>query len=157
MTVAVKGLSEFKRELRKIDSAIPKQMQVANKDIAKEVSDAARTNARSAGGIWSKAASAITPRATAEAASVGVSATSRAPMALPAFWGARARTGWFGNPFKYGDYTSQHPEWVGNTWDAASRSEGPYVINYTLLEESDRVVELYGDAIDRLSAAAFPD
>ena len=77
-------------------------------------------------------------------------------MARPACWGARARTGWFANP-KYADYLSQHPEWVGNTWEAASRTEGPYVINYTLLEQEDRVVELYGDAVMSLSAAAFPD
>ncbi len=156
MTVTVKGLSEFRRELRAIDAEIPKAMQVANKDIAREVSDAARSNARSAGGVWAKAAGAITPRATAEAASVGVSATARAPMALPAFWGARSRTGWFGAP-KYAGYPTQHPPWVGNTWEAASRSEGPYVINYTLLEQEDRVVELYGDAVMAASAAAFPD
>jgi hypothetical protein len=156
VTATIKGLSEFKRELRAIDAALPKEMAAANKDIAKQVSDAARSNARSAGGVWARAASAITPRATADMASVGVSATSRAPMALPAFWGARARTGWFAQA-KYADYTSQHPEWVGNTWEAASRNQGPYVINYTLLEESDRIVERFADAVDQVSRKAFPD
>ena len=157
MTVKVRGLAEFRRELKAIDSDLPKQLAKANREISTHVTQKARGNARAAGGVWALAAGAITGRATASAASVGVARTSRAPMALPAFWGAKARTGWFANPLKYGEYGTQHPAWVGNTWEAATRTGGPYVINYTLLEELDEVVELYGDAIDVLSSAAFPD
>jgi hypothetical protein len=156
VTAEIKGLKQFERELRQADADLPKSMKAAAKETADHVTGKARTNARSAGDVWAKAAPAITSRATATSASVGVSQTSRAPMALPAFWGAKARTGWFGNPLKYGEYSSQHPEWVGANWEAASRSEGPYVINYTLLEELDEAVEIFGQAVDDLSARAFP-
>lgn len=157
MGVAVRGLDDMRRELRTADGDWPKALTKANRKVGQEVAAKSRQNARLAGGVWAKAAAAITGRGTRDAASIGVARTARAPMARPAFWGARARTGWFANPLKYGEFDSQHPAWVGNTWEAASRTEGPYVINYTLLEEVPAVLDVYGDEIEDLYGQAFPD
>lgn len=153
----VRGLDDFRRELRQAGGDHAKALTKANRRVGREVAGKAKSNARLAGGVWAKAAPAISGRGNRDGASVGVANTNRAPMARPAFWGAKARTGWFANPVKYAGYSSQHPEWVGNRWEAASRTEGPYVINYTVLEEVPEILDVYGDEIEDLYRKAFPD
>ena len=154
----VRGLTEFRKELKKIDEDLPKEMKAALKEAAEYVSERARTNAKLAGGVWAKAWRGITPRVAATSSGIGVNNNppASARMAPVAFWGAKKRTGWFAAP-KYAAYKSQHPAWVGNSWQGSSKSEGPYVINYTMAEEEDKVVDMFGDALDRLASKAFPD
>jgi len=45
----------------------------------------------------------------------------------------------------------QFPPWRGNGEEAG------YALWPSIRENRDRVVEVYGDAIERLAAAAFPD
>lgn len=156
MATEVKGLKDFRKELKDLEGDLDKELTKVHKKIAAEEASRIQVNADSAGGVWAKASKGITGVGLGTSAAIRIGKPNQAPMAPVAFWGAKKRTGWFANP-KYGDYPSQHPEWVGNNWDAASKTEGPYVINYTLAEDLDRIVESYGGMLDDLFAKAFPD
>jgi hypothetical protein len=157
--VGVVGLKDFRRELRRVDEKAPKQLKATNKNVAKHVQAAGRKNAKVAAGyhgaLMAKSAMAITGYAEQTYSSIGIN-NKRRPYANPAFWGAKARTGWFAQE-KYAGHRSQHPEWVGNSWDAASRTEGPYVLNYTLAEEAPEIIDIHAKGMLELFEQAFPN
>lgn len=154
-TVEIGGLKDFRRELKKVGDEFPDQLKKFNKDLADDVARVAEAYAVSMGGVHAKAAPAIKGYGTATEASIGFPAKSaRYPYASVAFWGAKKHTGWYRH---INSDEPQHPEWVGNSWDAGRRGEGPYAINDAVAQVADDVADRYGELIERLTAQAFPN
>lgn len=51
---------------------------------------------------------------------------------------------------------AQFPTWVGNGWDVGGPG-GPYAVNPAIRESLDDIVNAYGDGLEVVSRAAFPD
>lgn len=155
--VEVKGLREFRRDLKQVSDDLPKEMRDFNKnEVAEPIARLAQVYAHGMGGVQAKAASAITGYATATQASVGFpSGSSNHPEAPVAFWGAKKHTGWYAAGW-YSNSPKQHPDWVGNSWQPGWRGQGPYAINDAVADAADDLPEKYGEMIERLSAKAFP-
>lgn len=121
-----------------------------HKEVAAAAASAAQSEARMMGGLQGKAASRIKGRGTDRAARVVVSKTKTTPYAYTAFWGQKKRSGWYA----WGRYAnaaaSQHPEWVGNTWDVAVKGQGPYAINDALAENLDAILDIYKEKLQQL-------
>lgn len=160
-SIEVEGLDDFRRELREVDPSLPKAMKKANGKIASHAQGASRKNATAASGPFARryadAKTSIKSYSSATEAAIGVSRSGRNGHAQATFWGALSRSGWYAAG-KYAESTGrQHPEWVGDNWDAGVAGEGPYVLNYTIAEERPRIVEMYGEGMDDLFSEAFPD
>jgi hypothetical protein len=138
--VEVEGLKELRRELKQLGPQWPKELRKANKEAADIAASASRSNAHGGTRQQSAAASAIKASGTQSAAQVVIDA-GRVPFALGAFLGSRAYP--------------QFPEWVGNSWEPGGPG-GPYAVNPAIREKEDEIIETYGDALDRLTCAAFP-
>ena len=151
--VEVQGLTQFRHDLRVLSGDAPKAMRKAHGRIASYVQGKARSNASAAGGVYAKARTQIRGNSSADSAEIGVSTSGLGPVA---FWGAKKRTGWY-KAARYEESTRQHPEWVGNNWDVGDRLQGPYVINYTIHEELDEIVDRFGAEMDELFSQAFND
>lgn len=154
--VEVKGLKDFRRELRRVDAGFPKELRRVQKTIADDVADRARSIASGMGGVQAKAAGAIKGYATATQASVGIAGGKSAPYASVAFWGALKRTGWYGHIHSPGG-RRQHPVWVGNSWEPGVSGQGPYAINDAVADKLTDIDDSYLDMIEQLAASAFPD
>jgi hypothetical protein len=142
LDIEAKGMREFRRALKDAGKEWPKELRKAQRDLVKPIETTARAKATAFGGVRRKAKSAITARATTRETGIGVTiGTARYPFASGAFFGAK----------QY----SQFPGWVGNDWEAASHHEGPYAINAAVAEEADRIVETYGEMVDRVARRAF--
>lgn len=157
--LTVQGIKEFRRALKELGPEWPKQLSRAHRDIAKIAERVSQSEARRMGGVQGKAAGAIRGSGNARNAKVSIkpsrSARSDTAMANVAFWGAIKRTG--DNRAGRRNGKRQHPIWVGDNWDAAVAGQGPYAINTALARNIDDITDAYLAAIDRLSAAAFPD
>lgn len=149
--VDVKGLKEFRSELKRVDAGFPKQLRTVHKDIADDVADRARGIASGMGGVQAKAAGALKGYATQTQASVGVSGGG---IANVAYWGAKKHTGWYAHIHSS---RPQHPAWVGNSWEPGVAGQGPYAINDALAEKLPDIDDAYLDAIEDLARSAFPD
>lgn len=158
MTAAeVRGLSEFRKELKGLEGGLDKELTKAHKKIASEEAGRIQTKARSEGRAYAKAAKAVKGTGRAESASIAINPGKTSAHANPMFWGAKKRTGWYAQQ-KYAESSGrQFPEWVGNNWDAGSKTEGPYVINKTIAEDLDLIVDNYSEMLDDLFGRAFPD
>jgi hypothetical protein len=107
------------------------------------------------GGQQAAAARAIRGRATQRNAAIAVLPSP--PFALAAFWGAKRQTGWYGARRYANSAGRQFREWVGNNWQPATFSGGPYAINPTLAAYVPKLLDEYGDAIERVAKQAFPE
>lgn len=159
--VNVVGLREFRKALKGVGPQWPKELTRANRDVAKIGERVSQAEARRMGGVQARAANAIKGSANARFARIQIKPSSgkRNPTAMAnvAYWGAKARSGWYKRG-KYADSKGvQHPEWVGANWDVAEINEGPYAINAALARHLDDIVAAHRAAIDRIAAAAFPD
>lgn len=168
--VEVKGLKQFRRDLKAADAKYPKELRALHKRIADRVSVDARKKAQSLGGVHAKAAAAIKPRATQTEARLSVVPQKRTAMANVAFFGARARTGWYSH-YRYASSARtslarrvtgrvrgvQHPGWVGNSWEIAKRGEGPYALNDAIRTNVKWAQSELLDGMDKLAARAFPE
>ena len=157
MPAEVRHLREFRAALREIDPQFPRELRAVNKKIADRAATGARGIAYGLGGVQAKAAGAITGSADQTSASVGVNASSRNPMANVAFWGAKKRTGWFADARYSSSSSIQHPPWVGNSWEPAEFSGGPYAINRALFFDLPDLMADFDDMVDDISRRAFPD
>lgn len=133
--VAVDGLDDLRRELRKLNEAgLIDELKDANKAVADLVVTRAqgktstRMERRAAGSLRSS-------RQAARAQVVGGSAK------VPFFGGAE-----FG-ALRY----RQFRPWTG------SNSQSGYFLYPAIRESTDDIVELYGDEIEKISSKAFPD
>lgn len=133
--VAVEGLDELRRELKKLDDAgLTDQLKDANKAVADLVVQ--RAQAKASTRMERRAAGSLrSARQAARAVVKGGSAS------VPFFGGAE-----FGSL----RYTQFRP-WTG------SNSQSGYFLYPAIRESTDDIVELYGDEVMKISAKAFPD
>ena len=153
--IHVRGLNELRLALRRLGPEWPRALTRAHKTIAEEGAHQARMRAAGMGGVQAKAASAIKGTATERAAKISVSASGALPMANVAFWGAKRHSGWYAKP-QYASGPAQHPKWVGNSWEVAVASEGPYAINPALAAYMPYLLDDFTEMIDDLMREAFP-
>lgn len=151
LDMKVAGLDEFTASIRK-----------ASKDLGTEQRKKHRVVSTKAVGWVKSAASGGTPLERLGAADIAPSATVAAARLLirngpgrPAFWGAKGHSGWYDQP-KFAGSTPQFPTWVGNTWIAGKRGEGPYVINDVLADRVEEIEALYAEAYEAAVKSAFP-
>ncbi len=159
--VEVKGLKEFRAELKAIDKKLPRALAKAAKDAAEVVAAQVRTDARSGTGQQSLLAATARAAGSQTSAKIAVG-NSSLPFAIAAFMGSRHRSGWYAED-KYGDSSGrQFPPWVGNQWDPGESWDGhasgePYVIGGSIRTTKAAFVAKYADAIDDIMHDAFPD
>lgn len=151
MAVEVQGFAEFRRLLKAVDPQWAKELSKANRVVAKRVALKARSYANAYGPMQRASSGAIKWSGTQAAASVKVADTTRNPFALPAFWGAKKRTGW-----NAGNVRPNLPEWVGNGWDYGVHGQGPYAINDAVADAIPEVLDDYMAMLDELFSKAFP-
>lgn len=159
--IDVDGLADFQRDLAATGRNVDGEMKKAYRKISNHAQTKARKNAGATAGPFAErfraARTAIKSYATAREAAIGVSRSGRIPHAQATFWGTKSRSGWYGRAKYEASTGRQHPEWVGENWDAGVPGQGPYVLNYTIAEERDEIDEMFGDAMDELFLPAFPD
>jgi hypothetical protein len=152
--VEVKGLKDFRRELKELENGMEKELRVFHKSLGDELADKARSIASGMGGVRAKTAGAIKGYATQLQASVGFAPGGRYPAASVAFWGAKRHTGWYAH---INSSVPQHPKWVGNSWEPGVHGQGPYAINDAVADAAHDLADRYGRFVDDLTARAFPD
>lgn len=159
--ITVEGLREFRRRLREVGPEFPKALALAHRDIAGIAARVSQAEARKMGGVQRKAASAIRGRGSQAKASLTIrpskSARNANAMANVAFWGAKKRTGWYAAGKFAGKGKTQHPEWIGNTWDVMDPTQGPYAINSALARYEGDLMEALWAAFERITSQAFPE
>lgn len=156
--VQVVGLKEFEKALKPLEGGKGwrKELSTAHKDIARKTVGWATALAVSKGGLLARASGGLSARGGVAGAriAVGKAVPSRhGGRFVPnnAFWGMRRVTGWnFGS-------TPNQPRWVGNSWSVGVAGQGPYAINDAIASNIQRIVDMYGDAVERIAAEAFPD
>lgn len=139
--IEIKGLKEWRRDLRKCGAGWTRHLAALNRGIAKFVEGEAKGN-------WFRPVQVEAERAvrgvgTVQGARIGVGTSP--PFAQGAVWGAK----------QY----KQFPEWVGNNWEVGGAG-GPYGINMAIRENKDEITESYADGfayIAAVVAGAFPD
>jgi hypothetical protein len=147
-TVFIRGLDEFRRELKRLDKTLGKELRQVHLRISQMV--APRVQAAAPG----RAKGAISPKATQKAAQLLV--TSGRGDALAVFLGMTRRSGWYAKG-RYSESSGrQFRPWVGNTWEIGSGG-GPYYIGPVLRSSLDDIAELAFDEIEKLAKGAFPD
>lgn len=153
MTVKVKvdGLDQFRREIKRVDRELGKDLRRIHVKVAELVADKAKAASPD------REAQGIKGRGTQKAALVRVSATARNPRVLGVFMGMRRRSGWYANIRYRQSRARQFDPWVGSQWDPGERGGEPYFIGDAINSSVDDVIELYGDEIMDLAARAFPD
>lgn len=147
-------LRQVARALKDADPEARKRLGKEHKRLAKVITDDSKTKASGLGGVHSKAASAIRPSASATELKITVNASGSHPEALVAFFGAKARTGWYARA-RYAASTPQHPAWIGADWDPGD-NDGPYAIGDSIREHLDDVIEGELDVLEAIWDAAFP-
>lgn len=143
--VSFEGAREFARQLDRMGDELAEEFRQGLAEIAEDAAEGARGAAATRGtGQQRRAAWGIEGRSTALSAKLTISTKGDLPFALGAFFGAKAYP--------------QFPRWVGNTWEAGVKGEGPYHVNDALAEEADRAEERFGDLVEDLAvrSRAFP-
>lgn len=138
VAIEIKGLKEFRSGLRKAGHGWPRVLAQVNRDVARFVERKSKGSGLTA--QQAKAAGAVKGRGTQREAKITIG--NSPPFAIGAFMGA----------LQY----AQFPEWVGNSWDVGGAG-GPYAINPAIRESKDDIVNAYGDGLEHVARAAFPD
>ncbi len=148
-TVAVKGLDEFRRELRKLDDAgLLDDLKDVNYSVAELVVEEAQRNASTR--LQRLASESLSPSRQAARAQV-TGGGANAPYFGGAEFGSQRgqrRTGPSGRRFLG---HNQFDPWRGNG------SSAGYFLYPAIRDNTERIIELYGDEMDRITKKAFPD
>jgi hypothetical protein len=151
VAVQIVGLAELRKALRQLENprVWSKALSSIHRDVAKAVAETARSYARAHGGSRQHFAAAIRGYGSVQAARVGINN----PNAFAAYWGAKQdHTGWnAGNKGR----PNQAP-WIGASWDAAVRGQGPYDINDAAADRLPWIEQTVWTEVDGLTKAAFP-
>lgn len=144
--VTIPELREFQRGLKRMAPELAQEFKQKMASIAEESAVDARGAAQSGTPQQRRAAYNIVGKASFKGAAVSVQNTPEEPFTLGAFWGSKR---------------PQFPRtpWVGSSWSAGERGEGPYFINDAIADRADQSEEEIGDLIDdiALRTRAFPD
>ena len=139
VAVEIQGLRQFQAGLRKAGSGWPKVLAGVNRDIAKHIEGKAKGSyLESAQQV--KAERAISGRGTTRESKIVIGGSP--PFALGAFMGA----------LQY----RQFPQWVGNNWEVGGAG-GPGAVNPAIRDSKEDIVDAYGDGLEAVARAAFPD
>lgn len=134
--VQIKGLADFQRELKALDTRLPRELKRAGDEAAGVIVPEAQRRARGLGSTAAHVVDSIKAASQQRNAAIALGGP-RFPMALGAEFGGQRRP-----------TTQQFTPWTGKTgrffWPA-------------IRDTKDESIEVYGDALDRLFAAAFPD
>lgn len=147
--VEIKGLKNFRTELKRIDSELPKELRKVNLAAAKLVAEGTRSSFASRPGVTSAVAASVKALAGQKSASVRIGGAGKAEAALGHEFGGGKYSA--GRPSPAGGHTTQFPAWRGSGGDAG------YSLFPTLRESTDELVEMYGDALMDVADRAFPD
>ena len=136
VSVKVEGLDQFRRELKKLadDDQFANDLKDANFEVASFVVERARSFAFTP--LQRKAAESL--KAGRQAARAVVS-------------GGGARYPFFAGAEFGSIQFEQFDPWRGSSYDAG------YFLYPTIREQTPEIVEMYGEAIERITASAFPD
>lgn len=166
LAVEATGLDELIAGLRSAQRDLGREQRRSNKDVAARAQQWAQEAARGGTRQQQAMAGAIQARATQTVARLAISQAAKWGAANPAFWGSLRKFGWYGgwyrgerNPRRaagFADGRPHAPTWVGNTWLAGRKGEGPHAINDALADHVDDIGDLYLDAHMRALKAAFP-
>lgn len=157
----VTGLKAARKDLGR-------EQRRANKVVGEKVAGWARSDARRGTRQQAKYADAIQGRSTQRYARVTVVARGANRGASAAFFGQRplTRTGWnasrydrsgkrLGGRRRLPGARPQGLPWVGNTWIAGLRGEGPYVINDTIARHMPEIETMLAEAPTKAIEQAF--
>lgn len=148
--VEVKGLKDFRRELRKLDSReLRNGLTAIYRDIAKLV------RSRAEGAAPGDVKRAIGHKANRRGAFITVRPVPE--YALGVFLGAKGRFGWYSAHRYQQSSARQFEPWVGNQWDPGEPGGEPYFIGPAINRAVDDVVEKLADGIEDLARKAFPN
>ena len=153
-TVNVKGLDQFRRELRKIQQEGGADgislLKEANTRVANYVIAKAQAKAAGVGRMQHKAALSMRAgKQQARATIIGGGAK------MPYFFGA-----------EFGAYpgvrrTRNNRNFVGfnqfERWKRPGNGNAGYFLFPTMRDESRKIIDMYGDELDKIAATAFPD
>lgn len=144
-------IGAFMASLTKASKDLATEQRKKNRAVSAQV--VAWVKSAAAGGtpLEQLGAADVAPSATSSTARVSI----RKGPGRPAFWGTRKRKGWYAAP-RYAGSPPQFPEWVGNSWIAGKRGEGPYVINDVLADRVEEIEALYAEAYEKALGSAFP-
>lgn len=143
----------LRKALAAAGPAWEKDLVSAHREVAKKAANLARAAARGGTKRQAAAAKAIGQSASKAGAKLTVGAPSGAPYGRAEFWGARRRFGWYAAEKYDGSRGQQSPNWVGNTWRAGVKGEGPYVLNDTLADHIEDIKAVYAAQLDAVAKA----
>jgi hypothetical protein len=136
--IQVRGLDQFRKELRQLEKSFGKELGQVNKRAAEVVATAARAKAVATGGVAAKAAPDIKTAAQQRAAKLVLDAT-RHGYAIGAFTGSK----------KYAQF---------KPWQGPEIEEGKgYAVGPAIVETEDEFLDVYGNALEDLARRAFPN
>lgn len=148
--IGVEGLVRFRKDLRAIEKALPKELQRILKDAATQVAGTARgIYAEFYPRPWStrastgKSARGIRPRATATSASVALLLVSRPWLRGQEFGSNKPQ-------FR------QFRPWTGSSPGGAGGSSGRFLYP-AIRREAPVIMKQTGEKLDALARRAFPD
>lgn len=152
--VRIRGLQEFRRELRKANGSLSNEMRTIHRRVSDLVARRAQASMAGGGRQASAAAGAIKARATNRSATIDT--VAKPPFALGVIWGQRRRSGWYAAKRYEGSSGRQFPKWVGNQWDPGDFGGKPYHVGDAINDSLDEIDEIYLEGIDELTRRAFP-
>jgi len=133
-SIRVQGLADLRRELKALN--LTEDLKDANNRVAQLVADEAEKKARALGRMEAKAAESLKANRAQSKATVSIGG-ARYPFALGAEFGS----------FRFKQFRS---------WTGSNEGSG-YWLWPAIRETRERVIEMYGDEIEKLTAKAFPD
>lgn len=182
--VKIEGLDDFRKRLAEAGDpkAVKAHFKRAEKIIAQRVALVANAEAAGSSGVTRHYPKGVKGKSTARGASV----YPWKKASYPAFWGAKPgkRSGWNRTSYLRKNaktHTSvrtnapgkssasavrtrrnlggkpQFPAWVGNSWQAGVRGQGPYAINSAVADSRPQIEQMYLKAMEQVARRAFPD
>lgn len=145
----IRGLREFRRELKAMDSRWGPALRRTFLEVANRVAGAADAAAPS------RVKGSIRGRGTQRGAFVDVVARRGDEIAV--VMGAKGRFGWYAAPRYSGSSGRQFAPWVGNQWVPGETGGKPYFIGDPINREVEPALETLADGIEDLARRAFPD
>lgn len=159
--IAIIGLTDFRKQLQKViqegGETGETLLREANWRVAQYVVEKSQARAETVGRMQARAARAMKASRTSSRAQIIGTADPKTPFFFGAEFGAkqdilrkpRKAAGWAG-PGRYKGFRQFLP-WRGN------KGEVGYFLFPTMREESQNIVEMYGDEIDKIMKQVFPD
>ncbi len=147
--VEIKGLADFRRELRKLDD---RSLRNGITPVYREIAKLVKGRAQSAAPGDVKRA--IGHRANRRGAFITI--RPNPPRALGVFLGAKGRFGWYAAGRYARSSARQFEPWIGNQWEPGAGGTAPYFIGPAIDHSVDDVLEKMADGIEDLARRAFP-